>query len=89
MEVRNKLPIKPIAEFIDTTPKALNGFRLSLFNSRGVHGCSVGEELKLADKYRELRETAKANGFRRLSEMYGGFEEEHRKDAKQYASGSE
>lgn len=81
----NGLPINPIVEFIEATPNALNGFRLGLCNSRGVHGCSVGEELELADMYRKLRETAKVAGYRRLSEMYGNLEKEHREDAKQYA----
>jgi hypothetical protein len=45
-----------------------NGFRIGLYNSRGVHGFSNGkEEKKLANQYRSQAEAVEKDGFFRLA----------------------
>lgn len=84
----NGIPIEPIASFLEKNIKSLNGFSTKLFNSRGVHNCSSKEELELAEKYKALKDYSKVAGYRRLSEIYANFEENHRKEAERYAAES-
>ena len=45
-----------------------SGFRIELYNSRGVHGWSSGrEEMEIADRYENQALQAEADGFVRLA----------------------
>ena len=79
------IPINSIARLLNDNTTMRDSFRTSLFNARGMHYFSAKDELALAEKYQLLTNAAKASGYRKLSEMYKQFEDEHRKDARRYA----
>lgn len=63
-----------------------NGFRIGLYNSRGVHGFSNGkEEQKLANKYRSQAEAVEKYSFFRLAtvlrELAASYEHEAKRDS--------
>jgi hypothetical protein len=63
-----------------------DGFRIGLFNSRGVHGFAAGrEERQLAEKYRAQAEAVESCGYHRLAnslrELAASYEREAERDA--------
>jgi hypothetical protein len=62
------------------------GFRNALFNSRGVHGFSEGqEERQLAEKYRQQADEVEVHGYHRLAaslrELASGYDYEAEREA--------
>jgi len=58
------------------------GFRMELYNSRGVHSFSAGaEERALASKYRANAEAVESRGYHRLAKTLRGLAESYERDA--------
>jgi hypothetical protein len=67
-------------------PGMRDGFRTELFNARGVHGFTAGqEELKLAAQYRSRAEKVEEAGFPRLAsalrDLATSYEDDARRDS--------
>jgi hypothetical protein len=59
-----------------------DGFRVELFNSRGVHGFTAGQaELEIAQGYRKRAAALDDSGFHRLSATLGELAESYELDA--------
>ena len=66
--------------------EARSGFTLALFNSRGVHSFTAGEqELELAEKYEEKAGAMEAESFFRLAEELRQLADGYRREAQRAA----
>ncbi len=64
-----------------------DGFRTELFNSRGVHGFSAGqEEHELAKKYRTQADAVEGSGFYRLATTLRELAESYERDAQRQSA---
>jgi hypothetical protein len=64
-----------------------DGFRIELFNQRGVHAFTAGrEEIKLATKYRGLAADVELAGFHRLASILVELAESYERDASRAAA---
>ena len=63
------------------------GFKTALFNSRGVHTWTAGqEERELAERYRKQAEEVEARGYHRLASSLRELAASYERDAEQQAS---
>jgi len=63
------------------------GFRVELFNSRGVHGFTAGrEERELAKKYRKQADEVETQGYHRLANTLRELASSYERDAEREAS---
>lgn len=66
-----------------------DGFRTEIFNSRGVHGFSAGqEERKIAEKYRMQADAVETAGFHRLATTLRELAASYERDAERDSSRS-
>src|SRR5581483_2102826 len=80
---------KAIAEALDSrdVPEMRRGFTAGLFNRRGVHGFSHGEEeQKIADDYRDRAKALSAGGLSRIADEVRRLAESYERDAKREGS---
>ena len=78
--------MEPVCAILDQKDgeRLRRGLTLQIFNSRGVHGFSGGqEEIELAEQWEGLAKLAESEGFPRLGESLCGLGKEYREFAKQ------
>lgn len=63
------------------------GFTLELFNSRGVHAWTAGEEeLSIARHYRDKADVAELRGYPRLADAMRQLADSYERDAERQAA---
>ena len=64
-----------------------DGFQTALFNARGVHRFTAGQEERgLAENYRSRAEALESEGFQRLAESLRKLADGYERDAEREAS---
>jgi len=78
---------KTIAEAMNNkaAAKIRNGYRIGLYNSRGVHSIDPNgiPEKKLAEQYQEKADSIENAGFHRIAATLRGISEEYNREAEQ------
>ncbi|MEO8339941.1 MAG: hypothetical protein ABI604_09525 [Nitrospirota bacterium] len=75
---------RSIAAALDSkdVPEMRRAFTTGLFNKRGVHGCSHGEEEKqIAADYRQKAKALSDNGFQRVADVVRGLAKGYEQEA--------
>jgi hypothetical protein len=81
----NELWVDPVCDLLDSKENLefRRGLHIRIFNSRGVHGFSGGnEEIEIAEKWERIAAQAEAKGFVRLGSTLRDLAKSYRDDAK-------